>query len=192
MKSLLMCILVGITFSSCGGHTIDSTTYRKLKSTTDDFLRIYSDMYKDDTWGNENFGRIYHPGFYREGKLESKLKESKIKVNVVDGLKLYREVSRKDIIYSKSDDSYLIRNDFKVIAVLKEDRLSITNPEETVSQYYWLQKDKEDNNLYKIIDVYPTIMTDEFIYYKTFIENYKDYTKNESIKREVEAIKVKE
>ena len=191
MKNLLMSILVVIAFSSCG-HTIDSTTYRQIKATTSDFLRVYSDKYKDDTWGNETFGRIYHPGFYREGKLENKLKELKISLNVVEGLKLYREVARKDIIYSKSDDSYLIRQDFSVIAVLKEDTLNIKNPEEIVSQYCWLQRDKEDHNLYKIIDVYPTIMTDEFIYFKTFIENYKDYTGFESIKRQVEAIKVKE
>ena len=142
--------------------------------------------------GNENFGRIYHPRFYREGKLESKLKELKISLNVVEGLKIYREVSRKDIIYNKDDDSYLIRDDFKVIAVLKDDSVSIKNPEEIVSQYYWLQRDKEDNNLYKIVDVYPTIMVDEFIFYKTFIDNYKDYTEKESIKSEVEAIKIKE
>ena len=191
MKNLLMCILVVIALSSCG-HTIDSTTYRQIKATTSDFLRVYSDKYKDDTWGNENFGRIYHPEFYREGKLESKIKELKIPLNIVDGLKLYREVARKDIVYSKSDGTYLIRQDFNVIAVLKEDKLSIKNPEEIVSQYCWLQRDKEDHNLYKIIDVYPTIMTDEFIYYKTFIENYKDYTELESIKREAEAIKVKE
>ena len=191
MKKFLMCILVITALSSCG-HTIDSATYRQLKTTVSDFLRVYSDKYKDDTWGNENFGRIYHPGFYREGKLESTLKELKINLNIVEGLKLYREVSRKDIIYNKPDDSYLIRNDFKVIAILKDDSLIIKNPEETISQYYWLQKDKEDHSIYKIIDVYPTIMTDEFIYYKTFIDNYKDYTEKEKIKNEVEAIKVKE
>ena len=192
MKNVLMFILAGVIFSSCGGNTIDSTTYRQLKATISDFTRVYSDKYKDDTWGNANFARIYHPGFYREGKLDSKIKELKIELKVEEGLKIYREVSRKDIIYSKSDDSYLIRNDFKVIAVLKDNSIVIKNPEETISQYYWLQRDKEDNNIYKIIDVYPTVMVDEFIYYKTFIDNYKDYTEKESIKSEVEAIKVKE
>ena len=140
MKKLFMCISVIIAFASCG-HTIDSSTYRQLKSTINDFTRVYSDKYKDDTWGNENFGRIYHPGFYREGRLEGKLGELNISLKTENGLKIYREVSRKDIIYSKSDDSYLIRNDFKIIAIVNANTVSIKKPEEVISQYYWLQKD---------------------------------------------------
>ena len=179
-----------IAFSSCG-HTIDSSTYRQLKTTTSDFLGIYSDKYKDDTLDNENFGKIYHPGFYREGKLEEKLKELNISLKTEDGLKMYREVSRKDLIYSKSDGLYLIRNDFTIITILNGNKVSIKKPEEVISQYYWLQKDKENNDTYKIIDVYPTIMNDEFINQQTFLENYRDFTQDEKIKLEVGSIKTK-
>lgn len=187
MKKLIFLVAVALLVSSCG-TAIDSGTYRQLKTTTDDFLRVYSDKYKDDTWGNENFGRIYHPGFYREGKLAEKLSGQKIVIDTVEGLKIYNEVSRKDIVFLKSDNSYLIRNDFKVIAVLNKDGLSVFKPEKIISQYYWLQTDKEDQNLYKIIDTYPTIMNDEFIYQNTFIDNYKDFTQDESIKAKVGAL----
>jgi hypothetical protein len=189
MKKLFICIAVVIAFASCGGHAIDSSTYKQLKTTVSDFTRIYSDKYKDDTWGNENFGRIYHLEFHREGKLRAKLDESNISIKTEDGLKIYREVSRKDIIYNKTDDSYVIRNDFIIVAIVKDDKVSIQKPEVVISQYYWLQKDKEDHDIYKIIDVYPTIMKDEFIQKQTFVDNYKDFTQDENIKVAIESIK---
>ena len=170
-------------------HAIDPVIYKQIKVTTGDFLCIYSSNYNDDAWGNENFGRIYHPGFHRETKLPEKLKSLGLRLDLVKGLKIYTEVQRKDLQYLKENDSYLVRHDFTVAAVLDGGRLQVQKPAKIVSQYLWLEKDRGDRNLYKIIDVYPTIMTDEFLFKESFLEHSAVFTKDANVVKTVKNLK---
>jgi len=111
-----------------------------------------------------------------------------LKLEEISGIKIFDQVERKDFKYLKEIDSYLVRHDFRVIAVLEAGGLKTEKPPIIVSQYCLLEKDRVDRGIYKVIDTWPTIMNQEFLYQPTFVEYYLDFTQDEAIAKQVQAL----
>ena len=180
---IIICICI-----SCG-ITENPEVVRQIRNTVSECIRTYSDKYNDSTWISDNFYSIFFADLNSYNEIEKQIKEKKLEFTTFEGLKIYKEVSRKDLRYLKNDDSYLVRNDFVVIAIYKNETIELLKEPKIAMQYYRLKKDSKDNNKYKIIEVYLSMDQNDLIYKETFIENYKDFTQNEEIKNQVERVK---
>lgn len=180
LTSLIFCI-------SCG-KIENPEVVRQLRITVNEATRIYSDKYNDTNWISDNFYSIFFPDLNSDLQIETIIKNRKLPFETLDGIKIYKEVERKDIRYIREFDSYLIRNDFTVIAVLENGSLKVLSKPQIAMQYYHLIKDKKDNR-YKIAEVYPSIDQNDLLYKEAFILNYRDFTKDESVKELIEKIK---
>ena len=182
-----MCLVILGLSISCG-KTENPEVVRQLRNTVSESTRIYSDKYNDSNWINDNFYSLYFADLNSNKQIESIIKSKGLSFTTLDGIKIYTEVTRKDLRYIKEDDSYLVRNDFTVVAILNNDSLEVLEKPQISMQYYHLIKDKKDNK-HKIAEVYPSIDQKDLVYKETFVKNYMDFTKNESIKNRVESIK---
>lgn len=171
------------------GKTENPEVVRQIRNTVSECIRTYSDKYNDSTWISDNFYNIFFADLNSYNEIEKQIKDKNLSFATFEGLKIYKEVSRKDLRYLKDDDSYLVRNDFVVIAIYKNETIELLKEPKTAMQYYKLKKDSKDNNKYKIIEVYPSMDKNDLIYKETFIQNYKEFTENEEIKIQVERIK---
>lgn len=52
-----------------------------------------------------------------------------------------------------------------------------------------MEVQREDRNLYKIFDAYPTIMNDEFLFKESLLEHSADFTNDAAIVKTVKSLK---
>jgi hypothetical protein len=185
---ILACVVVFSGLVSCG-KTENPETVRQIRNTVSDSIRMYGDMYGNSTWLTDHFYAIFFADLDSYPELEKLIEGKKLEFKTMDGIKIYKEVARKDLRYIKESDSYVVRNDFVVIAVYNNDSLEILDKPSISMQYYRLKKDPKDNNKYKIIETLPSIDSCKLISRDAFIRNYTEYTQNEEIKKKVESIK---
>ncbi len=186
--NILFGLIISCICISCG-KAENPEVVRQIRNTVSECIRIYSDKYNDSAWISDNFYSLFFADLNSYSEIEKQIKEKKLEFTSFEGLKIYKEVSRKDLRYLKNDDSYLVRNDFVVIAIFKNETIELLKEQKIAMQYYRLKKDSKDNNKYKIIEVYPSMDQNDLIYKAAFIENYKDFTNNEEIKNKVERVK---
>ena len=191
MKKLILLIVCSILVLSGCGKTINPEVLRKMRLVVSDYVSLSSSHYKDEVWNNDNYLRIYHPDYYQDTKIKDLLVSMNQNIETVEGIKIFKQFERKDIRQIPKSNEYLIRNDFTVIAIMKEDKLQSFDKPKIISQYYWLKMDEKDNDLYKIIDMYPTVLNQEFIFIDTFISNSTDFTQNVEAVNQVKVIKSK-